>query len=229
MSTATRKKPTKSVKKPSATDRVELVVLLDRSGSMSSIKTDMEGGFNRFIEEQRKAPGDLAVTLVQFDTQGIEAVYEAKPVKDVGPLVLVPRGGTPLLDATGQTITRTRDRISAANGNKPDRVVFLIITDGEENSSHEFKKDQIKKLVADQTGAGWAFSYLGANVDAFAEAGSMGIAADASSGYTPDSAGVKNAFVAMSANLSSYRATPTARAMTLTDEQRKKMGGKAAS
>lgn len=226
MPVATKKKPAKRIPTITATGRCEVVVLLDRSGSMSSIKTDMEGGYNRFVEEQRKLPGECAFTLVQFDTQGIDTVYEAKPVADVPGLVLEPRGGTPLLDALGQTLSRTRDRIGTLKGG--DKVVFLIITDGQENSSHEFKKDQIKKLVEQQTTAGWAFVYLGANVDAFAEAGSMGISTMSSAGYTPDSGGVKHAFVAMSANLSSYRTSPTAnaRGMELTDEQRKKMGGK---
>lgn len=184
----------------------ELIVLLDRSGSMASIRDDMVKGFDGFIAEQRKLAGVCRATLTQFDTVSTDLVYEAKTLSDVPSMELVPRGGTPLLDAMGQAITRATDRLAAATGNgRPDRVLFLVLTDGEENSSHSFTKEQIKTLVKERTTDGWEFSFLGANVDAFAEAGSLGIAAAATANFVPDSVGVKHAFAAASASLTSYR------------------------
>lgn len=184
----------------------EIVVLLDRSGSMQTIKNDMVKGFDGFVAEQRKVAGDCRMTLVQFDTQGTEVVYEAKAVADVPALDLNPRGGTPLLDAMGKTIGQTTDRLALTKGPaRPDRVLFLVITDGEENQSHTFTKDQVKALVKERTDDGWAFSFIGANVDAFADAGALGIAAAASANFVPDSMGVAMAFRAVGASASAYR------------------------
>lgn len=184
----------------------EIVVLLDRSGSMQSIKNDMVLGFDGFIADQRKQAGECRVTLVQFDTQGTDLVFEAKPLADVPGLVLDPRGGTPLLDAMGTTIGQVTDRLALTQGAaRPDRVLFLVMTDGEENSSRTFTKAQIRDLVKERTADGWAISFLGANVDAFAEAGSLGIAASSSANFIPDSAGVAMAFNAISSSSKSYR------------------------
>jgi uncharacterized protein YegL len=201
---------------PPTPDHCEVIVLLDRSGSMSSIKKDMEGGYNSFVATQRAVPGTCAVTLVQFDSHGIDTVYESTPVADVPNLTLDPRGSTPLLDAFGQTLTR-----SIARG-ITGRVLFLVITDGQENASTEFKKEQIKALVEQQTKAGWAFSFLGANVDAFSEASALGITNSATSNFSADSKGVEASFVAMSNSLRAYRGGND---YELTDEQRKNMGG----
>src|SRR5262245_14698463 len=163
----------------------EIIALLDRSGSMARVAKDMECGFDSFIREQQTQPGECQVTLVQFDTAGIETSYEAKPVAEVPPLSLKARGGTPLLDAMGDTIDRVGARLAATpEARRPGRVLFLVMTDGYENSSQRFKKEEIKGKVELQTNVyKWQFSYLGANVDAFAEAGALGIPSRASSGY----------------------------------------------
>ncbi len=203
---AKAKKATGAKGKRAALGLIEIVVLLDRSGSMASMRDDMVKGFDGFIADQRKLPGRCVVTLAQFDTGGTDVVYEAKPVADVPGLVLVPRGGTPLLDAMGDTITRVSDRISKSQGNaRPDRVLFLSITDGEENSSHRFKKEQIQALVKEHTADGWEFSFLGANVDAFAESGKMGVPASGTMNYVPDSVGVRHAFAAVSCSTETLR------------------------
>jgi len=209
-------------------DYCELAIVLDRSGSMSTVKNDMEGGFARLMEEQRKLPGECRVTLTQFDTQGIDTVYESKPVADVPALVLEPRGGTPLLDAVGDAVTSLGKRLAAKpEAERPGSVVVLIITDGEENSSTRFTKAQVKELVERQTTTyKWSFIYLGANVDAFAEAGSMGIAAAAAASYTPDSAGVKAAYFAASASVGRSRSGGTA---DLTQAERDAMNIKGAN
>ena len=144
-----------------------LIFLLDRSGSMEICRDDTIGGFNAFVSDQKTLGGKL--TLVQFDHE-INTIFENTTLGDVAPLTtdtFQPRGSTALMDAIGQTIKK--------NTAKND-VVFIIQTDGAENSSHKYTKEHIKDLIEQKTKDGWTFIYLGANQDAFAEAGSMGIA-----------------------------------------------------
>lgn len=147
----------------------EIVVVLDRSGSMSNMVTDAKGGFATMIEEQKKLGQDCLVTLVQFDDQH-EMVYGRKKITEVPPLELVPRGSTALLDAIGRTI----HQVEAGLKMDPYRkVIFVIITDGQENASVEFNLGQVRKLIEGQKD--WSFLFLGANIDAFAEGGLLGI------------------------------------------------------
>lgn len=206
----------------------EIVVILDRSGSMASIKTDVIGGYDKFVADQKAAPGECVLTLVQFDSQGIDTVLEAKPIHEVPSLVLQPRDLTPLLDAMGRTITQVGDRLSkTAEDKRPQKVIVLVITDGVENASKEYSRAQIKAMVEHQQKAyNWVFSYLGANVDAFQEAGAMGISATSSATYSANRGGVKHAFATASGSVGSYRsASPTAMASTfrISDEDRVKM------
>lgn len=206
-------------------DLCEIVAIVDRSGSMGAISTAMAKGFNELIEDQKTKPGRCHVTLVQFDTGHIDTLYEDLDIADVPEFALHPRGGTPLLDAVGQTINRVKARHEAtAEDEVPGRVLVLIITDGEENASREFKQPQVKAMVEERTrsAAAWEFSYLGANVDAFHEASGLGVSAAASSGYTPDSASVSMAFRSVSASVASYRAGES---YCLTDADRVSMGG----
>ena len=196
----------------------ELAIILDRSGSMASVAKDVEGGFDRFMAEQRAQPGDCKVSLTQFDSLAVETLYSGTPLADVPKLVLEPRGNTPLLDAVGKTVVALQERIKREAPVKDDRrVLVLIITDGEENASVEYTKAQVKTLVEGCRAAGWDFIYLGANVDAFAEAGGIGIAAATASPYTPTPRGVAASFSAMSHKVSSYR---TGGSADLTDEER---------
>lgn len=151
-----------------------LIFLLDRSGSMETCRVDTIGGFNAFVSDQKALGGKL--TLVQFDHE-IKNVFEDTPLGDVAPLTFEtfqPRGSTALLDAVGQTI-----KAHAAK----EGVIFIIQTDGEENCSSKYTKAHIKDLVEQKTKEGWTFMYLGASQDAFAEAGSMGIAPAATLHY----------------------------------------------
>lgn len=201
----------------------DLVIILDRSGSMADIQADVEGGFRAFVKEQRTLPGTCNVTLVHFDTHAIDTVYTGKPIAEVPDLELVPRGGTPLLDAVGQTVTKLDAALAALPPEqRPEQVMVLVITDGQENSSREFRLADVKRLIETHQGEPhrWAFVYLGANVDAFAEAGGMGIPLFAAAPYAADAAGVHAAFVAASANLASYRSSGT---YGFTDEQRRQM------
>jgi uncharacterized protein YegL len=166
-------------------DLTEIVLVVDRSGSMASIRTDAEGGINTFIEQQQKEPGHANFTLVQFDTM-YEFVHSGVPIRQVPHFTLEPRGSTALLDAVGRTINETGSRLAKMNeADRPGLVVFLIVTDGEENSSREFTREQIRKMIEHQQSVyNWQFTFLAANQDAFAEAGAMGIHQDGAANYS---------------------------------------------
>ena len=167
------------------TDLTDITMVVDRSGSMESIKSDAEGGINSFIDQQKQEPGEALLTLVQFDTE-YEFVHSGVPVKQIPAFTLVPRGSTALLDAVGRAINETGARLAAmAESQRPALVVFVIVTDGAENSSREFTRDQIRTMVEHQQSAyKWQFTFLAANQDAFAAGGSMGIAQDGIAAYS---------------------------------------------
>ncbi len=157
-------------------DLTDITVVMDRSGSMAATRKDAEGGLNAFIDDQARRPGFATFTLVQFDTK-YEFVHRAVPIQMVGHCRLEPRGCTALLDAVGRAVSETGERLRMMlESDRPGLVVFVIVTDGEENSSREYTKDQVKNLIDRQHSEWkWEFIFLGANVDAFAEARSIGI------------------------------------------------------
>jgi Mg-chelatase subunit ChlD len=150
------------------------IFLLDRSGSMETCWDDTIGGYNSLVKEQAAFGGTM--TLVQFDHE-YTVTYNQRPISEVEPLsreTYKPRGSTALLDAVGRTI---KAWASAA----PPTII--ILTDGQENSSHKYTKEHIKDLISERQKDGWQFVYLGANQDAFAEAGAMGIAPTCTMNY----------------------------------------------
>jgi len=157
-------------------DLRHIAVILDRSGSMQAVKTDTEGGLAAFLEAQHDAPGTTTVSLYQFDDQ-YEAVYERKQLDDVPPFVLRPRGATALLDAVGRTITTLGEALAdTQEADRPSEVIVVILTDGQENASSEYTATAVKKLITQQQDEyGWKFVFLGADQDAFAAGGEMGI------------------------------------------------------
>lgn len=168
----------------------DIVMVVDRSGSMQSIREEAEGGLNAFVEDQKKQTGDARLTLVQFDTE-YEFVHDGMPVKDVPKFTLVPRGWTALLDAVGRAVVQTGARLEKLpESDRPGLVVFVVVTDGQENSSKEFKLAKVKEMIEHQQNVyGWKFIYLGANQDSFAEAGKMGFAAAGVADYTEQTSG----------------------------------------
>jgi uncharacterized protein YegL len=159
---------------------VHFYVLLDRSGSMESMRTDVIGGFNAFLDEQLAEPGRARLTLVQFDTQDHqEVLLDGAHLQNAKPLSAAsfqPRGGTPLLDATVTLIERIHGRAAArkAMGKTPEEIVVITITDGEENSSRRASLDQVRSLVENGKESGWSFVFLGAGIDAYEEAQRLG-------------------------------------------------------
>jgi hypothetical protein len=155
-----------------------LYLLLDRSGSMQSIKTDTEGGFDAFVAEQQRGAGECRVTLAQFDNH-YEVVYADRPIADVPALDLQPRGSTALLDAMGRLITDAGARLAAMREDeRPGTVIVAIMTDGYENASKEWTHPAIKALVEQQTADyGWQFLYMGADQDAIEVGRNIGVAA----------------------------------------------------
>lgn len=203
------------------TRRRLIVIVIDRSGSMQTVKSDTEGGLRAFLAEQENVPGETLVTLRQFDTVH-DTVFENVPLADVPPFELKPRGATALLDAVGSTIATVAEQIDDMDAaDRPGEVVVVILTDGHENSSKEYRLDQVKKLITrQQEDRGWLFFFLGANQDAFAAAGGMGIGAGMSLSYssanTQDSMTSAGAAVARGSRTGDY---------TFTAEERTRAGG----
>jgi hypothetical protein len=185
-------------------DFTDITVVMDRSGSMQACRADTEGGFNSFVESQKKLPGSANLTLVQFDTE-YDFVHRGVPIQNVPPFTLVPRGNTALLDAVGRAIVETGERLAALpEADRPGLVTFVIVTDGQENSSREFNLAQIREKITHQRDVyKWQFTFLGANSDAFADAGEMGIPMAATAQYAAHKA--QQAFDGASANVRRQR------------------------
>jgi hypothetical protein len=187
-------------------NKSEIVFVLDRSGSMESIAADMRGGFDAFIAEQRKIPGDCAVTLAQFDDK-YEVVYQGKPIADVPPCTLEPRGSTALLDAIGRTIVQTGGRLMVTpEHERPSKVFFVVITDGQENASQEFNHFEVASMIKRQREVyAWEFVFLGADENALAVAGGLGIRSAAK--FVNNGAGAQAVYSSVSASVGESRAT----------------------
>jgi hypothetical protein len=164
------------------------ILIIDRSGSMASIQAETQEGIRGFVTSQQAAlPSGHrgTLSLYQFDTVH-DAVHRFTPLESVPSYDLMPRNGTALLDAVGFAVTGEGERLAAmAEGARPGRVVVVIATDGLENSSREWTKKQVKDLITQQRQAyGWEFTFIGANQDAFAEAGQIGVPVAAAATYT---------------------------------------------
>lgn len=165
-------------------DLTHIEFVLDRSGSMHSIKEDIEGGFDAFIADQCSHPGQCTVSLAQFDNE-YETVFTAIDVREVRPLDLQPRGATAMLDAIGRSISALGERLAALpEAERPGTVVVAIMTDGMENASREFTHEAVKELITRQEQAyNWQFLYMGADQDAIEVGARIGVRADRSLTY----------------------------------------------
>lgn len=183
----------------------DVTILLDRSGSMASIKDDTIGGYNAFIKKQREAETDVHVTLVQFDHE-YQVVYTDRPAKQVPDLEFAPRGTTALIDAFCNAIDSTGSRLrNLPESERPGLVVFCAITDGHENASTRHTRDQLFDRIRRQREQyQWQFVYLGANQDAIVEAQKYGISGIYTINYALQNTG--KVFDSLSSNLCSTAA-----------------------
>ena len=187
----------------------DITIILDSSGSMQSVAKDTIGGFNTFLTEQQKLDGKASLSLVQFDSQ-VKVTYDAKNLKDIPELdsrSYNPNGYTALLDAIGTSIQAAGLRFSAmAEVDRPGKVIFVIMTDGEENSSREYTLDQINEMIKHQTEAyKWDFLFIGANQDAISAGSSLGIAPTRSMNYSANGLSTKAVFSSISSSMVNYR------------------------
>lgn len=191
-----------------------IACVLDRSGSMGRIRTDAIGGFNTFLAEQKKLPGQAKLTLVLFDDQ-YEVPHDSvdiQAVPDLTNATYVPRGSTALLDAVGRTIDNIGARLAnTSEHDRPAQVIAAILTDGLENASKEYTRERVATMIKHQQEQyGWQFVFLGANMDAFAEAKALNIPVHNTANFTADAAGTRTAYESISSLTSSYRVGNTA-------------------
>lgn len=194
----------------------ELVFILDRSGSMGGLESDTIGGFNSMLEEQKEGCGDVLLSTILFDDK-IEFLHDRVDIKTVEKLTRNDYrvgGCTALLDALGNAINHI-DKVqkNSPESIRPGKTMFIITTDGLENSSHEYTYASIKKLVEQKKeGSHWEFIFLGANMDAISAAADIGISADRASNYHSDSKGTEVNYRALSRAVSCMRACKEASA-----------------
>lgn len=186
-------------------------VIIDASGSMQNLITDTIGSFNGFLKEQQAFPGEAIFTLCTFNTRS-NIVHDSVKISDVPSLnvkTYAPMGGTALLDAMGSTMISVGNKLAAMpEEERPSKVIFLIITDGHENSSKEFTAAQIKSMVEHQKDVySWEFVFMGANIDAISAGTNLGISMQNSVSYDSTSAGTRSLYKGLSNNLSSYRSS----------------------
>lgn len=188
----------------------EIIFVIDKSGSMSHLTGDTIGGFNGFIESQKALDGKATLTTVLFDTY-IKTLHDGVDIHEVKPMTktdYIAGGATAMLDAIGETINKVQDRHDELGAEKPDSVLFVITTDGEENSSRKFTKSQIEKMIKHQTnGHGWEFIFLGANMDAVQTASDIGIASSHSHTYDYTSKGTRAVYDTLSVTACAARTT----------------------
>ena len=179
----------------------EIICIVDRSGSMSSIKEDAIGGFNTFLAGQKKVEGDANLTLVLFDHEYL-LIHDAVPLGDVSDLdetTFEPRGMTAMNDAIGRTIDDVGARLAkTAEDLRPEKVIVAILTDGMENASKDYTKRKIAGMIEHQTNKyNWEFFFLAANMDTMKEAASLNIHAGNTVAFQATGAGIQRANIMM--------------------------------
>lgn len=173
-------------------NHTEIVCVIDESGSMASLTQQTIDGFNKFVEEQRQAPGTANLTLITFNN-GWKTPIKRQSITTVPKLdrnLYSPNGGTALLDALGHAI----DNVGRVLMQQGTDVVFVVITDGYENSSTDYRPAQVKEMIEGREKDGWKFIYLGANQDAFTTAASMGMSAATAMNYAANAVGAASTY-----------------------------------
>ena len=188
----------------------ELVFILDKSGSMSGLESDTIGGYNAMLKKQQEEPGEAIVTTILFD-DNYEILHDRTNIKGIKPITdkeYYVGGLTALLDAIGKTINKIVNATRHTEKEyQPDKVMFVITTDGMENASREFGYEKIKAMIEKQKKEyGWEFIFLGANIDAVAAARDIGIDEDRAANYHADEEGTTLNYRIVSETISNLRA-----------------------
>ncbi len=204
----------------------QITIVLDRSGSMGSVREATISGFNEFVKGQRAAPGEANLTLIQFDTENAYEMVFDKPILECPNLSLEtyrPRGGTPLHDAVGRTITMLGQKLkNMPESDRPGKVVIVVMTDGLENSSHEYTAPQIAEMIKSQHEVyKWEFLFLGANQDAILTGEQLNIPRGQTMSYAASVPGTANVLRATTRNVAAYRGGITGQSVAFTDLDRK--------
>lgn len=176
----------------------EIIFILDQSGSMYHLTSDTIGGYNSYIEDQKKEPGEAYLTTVLFDDRYI-LLHDHLNLRDVPPLTnneYRPSGCTALMDAIGRTIDNVGKRLAETpEEERPSHVIFVITTDGYENASSDYTRARVKEMIEHQQSKySWQFLFLGAGIDAYQEAASIGIGGIHTMSVTNDSVGTRNMY-----------------------------------
>lgn len=191
-------------------DYTDIVFLLDKSGSMESVYSDTLGGVNTFITKQQEDKEETVFSLYQFATH-VETIYVNKKMADVAELTketYIPDGySTALLDAIGKVIEETGARFKNMKADdRPSKVIFIIQTDGLENDSHIYHRDSIKDMIEHQESKySWKFIFLGAGLDAYAQAQTLNISTHNSLNYTNNSRGIDLMYNSLTTSISQMK------------------------
>ena len=223
-------KKKKTETKIEAPARTLVTLLLDRSGSMQSVKADTVGAINAYRSRLKESGGNIRYSQVHFDsdTNGmeLEKVIVAQPVAELGEMALEefqPRGLTPLIDAACTTIRAVATSLKEAGKTEGTKVVIAIQTDGDENTSRENSWSDLKALIAEKEAEGWEFVFMGAGIDAYAQGQRMGIRASNTLSYGTDKEATEAAFAETAANTALF-ASGAMRTMAYSDAQKKAAG-----
>jgi hypothetical protein len=193
-------------------DRTHICMILDRTGSMESIKQDTIGGFNSYIAAQKSLPTPATFTLVQFDSQDpFEVIHKFTDIQMVADLTgqtYVPRASTPLYDAVGRGINDLKAGLGALpEALRPKKIVMVIVTDGQENASREFTGAQVRKMIADAKEAGWQFVFLSADESAISDSSSLNIDASNAAFFKKSRAGANEMWERVANRSVAYRSS----------------------
>ena len=206
-------------------ETTEMVFILDRSGSMAGLESDTIGGFNSMIEKQKGIEGKAFVSTVLFNNRSF-VLHDRIPLAEVKPLTdedYQVGGMTALLDAVGDAIKHIKNvHKYAREEDRPQKTIFIITTDGMENSSHKFSYSEIKQFIEKQKELGWEFVFLGANIDAAEVAEHIGIDRRRAVNYHADDVGTEKVFGAMDSFVSFARSMPMSAFARLDDDDWRK-------
>ena len=204
----------------------EILMILDKSSSMDGLRESTIKSINGFIKEQQSVEGECKFTLVVFNERHSTVIerIDMENVKPLTPKSYKPNGITALLDAIGYSVSALGETLkSIKEDDRPDKVLVVIMTDGQENSSHNFRSDEIKKVIQTQENEfNWKFIFLGANQDSFATAENLGLSnvQDNAMNFDASDKGIQRAYICTSNLATSYRSGSDAKFSTNADEDK---------